>query len=141
MKEKSFYAVPLLLSLSMGSISGSALKNKVKGALVGAALGDTLARATEQLSVTDIKELYGPEGITSLAKLPPCDLLYEPFKNKRAPFSTHTVLAHMAYETAIKMRTLGQSPEAYTDLMARKIIDQFGPHKYLLDPHFELRRH
>lgn len=141
MKETRLYALPLLLSLSLGNVSAATLRNKVKGALVGAALGDTMGRVTEPFSLSDIKQLYGSDGLNSLQHITPCDLLYEPFKHKQAAYSTHSVFAHLVYETALAMRASNGSPEDFTDVLARKIIDQFGPHKYALDRHFEFRRH
>lgn len=145
------FAVSLLLSLSMATavastssvfVSKEVLEDRAKGALVASALGDALGRVTEPMGGTaEIKRIFGASGLTALSEIPSCYWLYDVFKHKQAPFSTNTVQAVLAYETALQARQKNLSNEAAADLLGRKIIDTFGEHKDVLDPHYSLRNH
>lgn len=145
------FAISLLLSLSMATAVASAssvfvskevLEDRVKGALVASTLGDALGRVTESLGGTaEIKRIFGVSGLNALSQIPSCYWLYDVFKHKQAPFSTNTVQAILAYETAVQVRKKNLSQEAAVDLLGRKIIDAFGEHKDVLDPHYAFRNH
>lgn len=62
----SLAAIPYTRSLDSITISDDC----VRGAVIGAALGDALGRVTEFIDTTQkIKEKYGPLGVTSLKAL------------------------------------------------------------------------
>lgn len=119
------------------NLTRAQLEDKVKGALVGSALGDAFGRATELLGTADaIRLKYGKDGIKSLQQITSCDWIYAPFKRKQAAYTSNTVFSLLVYDVCVKGRKKGLSHDEVVKNIARKIIDLFGDEKYTIDPHF-----
>lgn len=107
--------------------------DRVKGAFIASAFGDALGRFSEK----NVQH----EAITSFSQLPPCDWIYEPYKQKEAPYSTHTVLALITYNNALIAREQSLSVAEITEQTARSFTELFGADKYSIDSHFNYRKH
>lgn len=123
-------------------LDAAVMHDHIVGSLLGSALADALGRATEPLATgSEIKRVYGQSGITSVQQMSSCDWIYEPYKNKQAPYTSNTVLARLTFDACIEGRKNDDTDEQITETIAQKIIDLFGPYKYARDNHFGFRRH
>ena len=92
---RRYVAISLLLAAGSSSIAREVSQDSIKGALVGAALGDALGRITTPLdTLNEIDSVYGNKGIGSLDQYADEDW----GKDKVAPYSSNTVLSLLTLE-------------------------------------------
>ena len=113
--------------------------NRIKGAVLGAALGDALGRVTEFMSTTDaIYKKYGSEGVTSFADFHKNDWVTHPVtKEKIAAYTDDTLLSVALLEELLKTTETKDFLNGYADRLA----SIYGPKKYSVDPLYDIRAH
>ena len=114
------------------SASFEIVNDRIKGALVGSLVGDCFGH-TARLPLSS--------RISTLHDIPDCYWLYDPFKTKRAPFSTLTVQSLNTLKAAIQMWSEKMGYEESMSLLAHSISALFFHESSLHDPHYALREH
>jgi ADP-ribosylglycohydrolase len=117
--------------------------DRVKGAVMGAALGDALGRVTEFIDTTDaIKEKYGKQGVTSFESFTYNDWVVHPqSKQKIGAYTDDTVMSKIVLEVALKAQEKKWGSDIFIGELAKSFIELFGPKKYQIDPLFAVRAH
>lgn len=132
------------LLLLMGSkVTYSDYSNRVKGAVIGAALGDALGRVTEFIDTIDaIKKKYGPSGVSSFESFKSSDwYTHSLAKTAIAPYTDDTVMARMVLETVLEGHEKGWHRDVVIGELGKKFIKLFGPDRYKEDLLFDIRAH
>lgn len=132
------YLLVSLTALSAQQIVAHSLQDRIMGAILGSTVGDALARATDLDTIYEIEAIY-PGGVTSFKNFTQLDWVTDPSGKKLAASTASTVLASLVIEVCSEGRRLNQSKEAITDMIARRLVDLFGPHAKKLDPLFDAR--
>ena len=138
----------LVVSLTLMVVSSTFLEartvldaDRVTGVIMGAALGDALARVTMPFETArEIKLEYGDEGITSVSKFAENDWILVG-DAKRAPYASNTVLSILALDVLAEARHERKSKEDIAESIADGIVRIFGDGHQVWDPHFDARYH
>ena len=135
----------LLLSLSFVTITkGVETHDAIKGALLGAAMGDALGRVTEFIDTSDrIHQLYGPLGVRSFNDFKGKDWLHDSYGKKFAAYTDDTVMSLIVLEELINEINTSKcvNTHRYIGAVASRFVALFGPDKHTIDPLFDVRAH
>ena len=122
-------------------------KDSIKGAIIGAALGDALGRVTEFIDTTNkIHKKYGKLGVTSFKSFKNSDWVTDPkTKKKIAAYTDDTVMSLIIlkhYSQGLLQNTLSFSPGYNVEhMIAADFVQLFGDTKYTIDPLYDVRAH
>lgn len=133
--------VPAFVLYCIPGAANISLKDRIEGALIGAALGDALGRITEFIPTTAaIRTEYGSNGLKSFEQFRPHDwVVYN--KQKIAPYTDDTVMAKLLLEISLEAKKNDWSPDKTIGKLAQEFALLFGPEKYSRDPLYALRAH
>ena len=129
--------------VSVVLISGSlcareVTQDHIQGALVGAALGDALARITTPLdTIYEIDYVYGHQGIASVDQYVEGDWSIK--DSKVAPYASNTVLSLLTLDVLADARYRGGSKEQMADNIANGLVKALGGDYRKWDPLFDQR--
>ncbi len=137
--------IALFLSLAFVPLcqSGSTDYDCIKGAIIGAALGDALGRVTEFIDTTKkIHAKYGPQGVTDFSSFKKDDWVLKPHTGKKiAAYTDDTILSLLVLQTAIDNRLQGGHCFNFAGQLAGKFMKFLGPDKYAMDELYLVRAH
>ena len=131
--------LPLSILLAVGVMNARHVtQDHIQGALVGAALGDTLARVTTPLdTLNEIDAEYGYQGIASIDQYLEQD--WSSLDPTIAPYASNTVLSLLTLDVLTDIRQRGGSKEQMADGIAQGLVNALGSDYRKWDPLFDQR--
>lgn len=97
---------------------GNGLRERVTGAVLGAAIGDALGHPTEFVgSYDELRERFGPNGVEGFA------LYWEASGARFAPYTDDTQMAEIVLRCALDALDAGESLEVGMERLARAVVD------------------
>ncbi len=137
---RRYVVVSLVLAAGTSLCAREVTQDTIKGALVGAALGDALGRITTPLdTLKEIDHVYGHQGIASLDQYVERDWSKDKQGNKTAPYASNTVLSLLTVDVLAQSRTRGGTKEQMADSIANGLVKTLGNDYRAVDPLFDQR--
>ncbi len=135
---RQYIAVSLLVA--SGLYGRDVSQDHIQGALVGAALGDALARVTTPLdTIYEIDYVYGDKGIATVDHYVESDWATDSAQNTIAPYASNTVLSLLTLDVLAHARMKGGSKERMADSIAQGLVSALGNDYRSWDPLFDKR--
>ena len=137
---RRYVAVSLLLAAGSSSYAREVTQDTIKGALVGAALGDALARITTPLdTLNEIDFVYGHQGIATIDQYADEDWAQDTQNNTVAPYAGNTVLSLLTLDVLAQARAQGGTKEEMGNAIADGLVEALGSDYRAWDPLFDQR--
>jgi ADP-ribosylglycohydrolase len=132
------FLLALGVQCSLLATAEDILRDRLRGAVIGSALGDALARGTSLLDTKDeIESVYGVGGLTGMERFTEQDWV----KGANAAYTGNSVISSMMLSLLIGARKNTSTRENTAALLAKNLIELFGLKNKKIDPLFDVRYH
>lgn len=141
---KNYIAVILFVTLAAPTLPlrKTILQDRIKGAMLGCAMGDALGRASSLCAtVAEAQSTYGSRGVTTFSHFRPRDWLRNSENYKIAARTQNSILAFLVLNSLIAGRLHNVSEETMLESIAQKISTLLGVNHLMIDPLFDQRQY